>query len=64
MLTINSTISFTIISPNSNHKFLKTFIVLELDVWGVKLSSGQTATGSSIRQKMNTITEQQFISRG
>ena len=50
------------IPPNSNNKFLKSFIILKLDVWSIKLSSGQTATGSSIRQKMNTIAEEQLIS--
>lgn len=60
--TVNFTMIHTIISPNCNNKFLKSFIILKLDVWSIKLSSCQTATGSSIRQKMNTIAEEQLIS--
>ena len=54
--------NFVTFSPYSNNKFLKSFIILKLDVWSIKPSSGQTATGSSIRQKMNTIAEEQLIS--
>ena len=49
--------NFVTFSPYSNNKFLKSFIILKLDVWSIKLSSGQTATGSSIRKKMDTIAE-------
>ena len=54
--------NFVTFSPYSNNKFLKPFIVLELDIWSIKLSSCQTATGSCIREKMNTITEEQLVS--
>ena len=41
--------SFDTFSPYSNNKFLKSFIILKLDVWSIKLNSCQTATGSRIR---------------
>lgn len=41
--------NFVTFSPYSNNKFLKSFIILKLDVWSIKLSSCQTATGSRIR---------------